>query len=131
MPSPRTKPSKTSLVAFAMLLPVVYVLSYAPVMRVCGRTLPAGQLPPIGVEVPPLADASLYPAYHPVDWLIDNTPLRKPLFWWADLWGVGDYLRYNSLRHAAEAMRAQIRRENRREAERSTFQLRRATDLST
>ncbi len=31
------------------------------------------------------------PGYRSVDWLIDNTPLRKPLFVWADFWGVGNY----------------------------------------
>ena len=98
MPSPRTKPS---LVACVMLvLPLVYVLSYAPVVRVCGRTAEVETLPTSvvysgGVGVVriwpisrPMADSSLYPTYKPIDWLIDNTPLRKPLFFWAQLWNV-------------------------------------------
>ena len=65
------KPSLTSLVAFFLIVtPLVYVLSYAPVVRtgqvICGRST----------------------VYRPVDWLIDNTPLRNPLFIWAGLFGV-------------------------------------------
>ena len=26
--------------------------------------------------------------YKPVDWLIDETPLREPLLWWAGVWSV-------------------------------------------
>ena len=97
MSSLHTKPSFTSLVAFGVvLLPFVYVLSYAPAVRVCGRTRPVEELLTISgvyymepvVFQQRLADASLYPPYQPVDWLIDNTPLRKPLFYWAELWGV-------------------------------------------
>ena len=33
-------------------------------------------------------DGTALPAYKPIDWLIDNTPLDKPLFVWAQLWGV-------------------------------------------
>lgn len=99
-------PSRTSLVAFFLIVtPVVYVLSYAPVVKVCGRT---AEFPVDGrslgldirsmdsVVVPlvivnqPLADGSLYPLYAPVDWLIDNTLLREPLFFWAGLWSAGD-----------------------------------------
>jgi hypothetical protein len=36
------------------------------------------------------ADGEQYPAYLPVDWLIDRTPLRQPLFWWAGLFGLRD-----------------------------------------
>ena len=98
MPSPRTKPSRTSLVAFVLIVtPLVYVLSYAPVVRVCGRTAEVPftvrdrisvsySLPETYTLKP--ADASLYPTYQPVDWLIDNTPLRQPLFYWAEIWGV-------------------------------------------
>ncbi len=46
MPSPRTKPSLTSLVAFFLfVLPLVYALSYAPVVRVRGD-LPAADCIP-------------------------------------------------------------------------------------
>ena len=93
---PRTN-SKTSLVAFFLVVtsPLVYVLSYAPVVR-----LQEG------------ADPQTYPTefvlfveyqfYDPVEWLIDNTPLEQPLIRWAGIWGVGTAFenariwRYNS-----------------------------------
>ena len=39
-------------------------------------------------STPRPADGSTYPAFKPVDWLIDNTPLREPLFLWAGIWDV-------------------------------------------
>ena len=73
IPSPRANPSRTSLVAFAMLLaPLLYVLSYAPVVRVC---FDSHAIPP-------------YELYAPIDWLTENTPLREPLFCWAEICGV-------------------------------------------
>jgi hypothetical protein len=65
-------------------VPVVYVLSYAPVVRICRRTIPTG----FDSGYTPTADGSLYPMYKPVDWLIDNTPLHDPLFSWAEICGV-------------------------------------------
>ena len=96
MPLPRTKPSRTSLLAFFMVvLPVLYVLSYAPVVRFYdGETEHDLDIPfPAGAHFIPadwlkLADSSRYPPYKPIDWLIDNTPLQKPLYFWADIWGV-------------------------------------------
>lgn len=38
----------------------------------------------------PTVDGFLIPLYRPIDWLIDNTPLDKPMFVWARLWGVED-----------------------------------------
>ena len=90
-------PSFTSLVAFFLIVsPIIYVLSYAPIVRVCGRPIVPAAIPDgtSGVIVwfvgEPMADSSLYPAYKPVDWLIDNTPVRRPLFVWAEVWGVRD-----------------------------------------
>ncbi len=78
MPSPRTKPSLTSIVAFGMLLAVLYVLSYAPVFRFTVDT-----------------ETFLYfreregwqELYVPIEWLTDNTSIREPLLSWAGLWG--------------------------------------------
>ena len=82
MASPRIKPSFTSLVAFLLVVtPLLYVLSYAPVVRVCGR----GDTRYPGWVVLPREE---YPLYKPLDWLIDETPIRTPLFYWADICGV-------------------------------------------
>jgi hypothetical protein len=67
-------------IALLVLLPVAYVLSYAPVYRI-GKSSGWSRI-----------DRSIA-AYRPVDWLIDNTPLDEPLYRWADLWGVrGDFV---------------------------------------
>ena len=59
--------------AVALLCVVVaYPMSYAPVVRF-NRSVAFGRD---------------LPMYAPVDWVIDNTPLRDPLFAWARLWGV-------------------------------------------
>lgn len=81
MPTAPRKPLLVNLawtVALVIGLPTVYVLSYAPVFSLVSDPW-----------------ASRIPAYRPVDWLIDNTPLRPLLFRWADLWGVGDDFRFN------------------------------------
>jgi len=64
-----------------LLLLLAYVLSYAPAVR-------------FGLESPPF-DYSIA-AYKPVEWLIDETPLRRPLFLWTDVWGVRDEVFRNS-----------------------------------
>ena len=53
---------------------VMYVLSYAPVVRFSN-----------GYR---LANSREFPAYEPVDGLIDWTALREPLLVWADIWQV-------------------------------------------
>lgn len=91
----RRKPSVTSLVAFFLIVsPLVYALSYAPIVRICEAVYPVPQISirqgacTISADRVPVADASQYPPYKPVDWVIDNTPLRTPLFYWAEVWGV-------------------------------------------
>lgn len=118
MLSRRTRPSITSLVAvFLIVLPAMYVLSYAPATRMFHRTAvwedaydligtdtliknrgyPPGSrsvansattLTPGTVYVVPPEGGSLHPVYEPVEWLIDHTPLRTPLLAWAGIWGV-------------------------------------------
>jgi hypothetical protein len=98
----KRRPSITSLVAFDLIaVPIAYVLSYAPVVRICADAREfEPDRPRMGARVitadiqEPLADASRYPPYAPVDWLIDNTPLREPLFLWAEVWGVGKAFEY-------------------------------------
>jgi len=59
------------------MLAMVYALSYAPALKWYDESDP--------LYAP--FDASLL-LYQPVEWLIDDTPLRKPLLLWADLWNV-------------------------------------------
>ena len=65
-------------------LPVVYVLSYAPVTRVF-----------VGTGVSHTDDLYIA-AYKPALFLIWKSPLRMPLLRWAELWGV----RHVAERHA-------------------------------
>jgi hypothetical protein len=89
MSSDHKKPSLTSLVVFAMLLAVLYVLSYAPVVRVRRVThvLRPDEIVLYATATEQIPCPLPFRAYRPVDWMIDNTPLRKPLFVWAGLWG--------------------------------------------
>jgi hypothetical protein len=67
-------------IVLLVVLPLAYVLSYAPAYRI-GKSSGWSRI-----------DRSIA-AYRPVDWLIDNTPLDEPLYRWADLWGVrGDFV---------------------------------------
>ncbi len=73
MPTAPRKPLLVNLAwaaALVMLLAVGYVLSYPMAVR--------------RME----GDFHL-PAYIPVEWLVDNTALREPIYWWADLCGAG------------------------------------------
>ena len=90
MLSQRTKPSFTSLAAFFLIVsPVVYVLSYAPVVRIYGGNefILDEDIPwrpgNIGISVGPD-----YSFYQPVEQLTDNASIRPVMFWWAGLWGV-------------------------------------------
>ena len=58
------------------------LLSYAPVLKWYAWG------PHMGPQNPGWIDGSRLPAYKPVDWLIDHTPAGRPLFLWADAWGV-------------------------------------------
>lgn len=96
---PGKGPSPRLVVALILVLaPILYVLSYAPVVRVLGRSKEFANPPDLSaysgntrlVGQADCADASLYPAYGPVDFLIDHTPLREPLFSWAQIWDVRD-----------------------------------------
>lgn len=54
--------------------PLFYLLSIGPVAAIWVKTqLPVGPLETL---------------YAPVIWLHDHTPLKKPLEWYVELWGV-------------------------------------------
>lgn len=73
-----------------VFVPLLYVLSYAPFVSWWNKDRPirfAGPSAWFGSVYP---DGDELPLYRPVDWLIDHTPLQRPLFWWAGLFGVQD-----------------------------------------
>ena len=88
--------SRTPFVVTLLLL-AVYPFSYAPILKMVGPWKSCG---PISFGSPSVyfTSATLYlpvdgrdlPAYKPVDWLVDKTPLRGPLLDWAELWGTRD-----------------------------------------
>ena len=93
MLSPRNKPSRTSLFVFVMIIvsPVLYVLSYAPAIRIFCEPPPVDRMqsrPSLGPGQLRGVDAHPLAMYRPVEYLVDCTPLREPLFAWASLWHV-------------------------------------------
>ena len=76
----RRKPRKPLLInllwaaVLGVVLFVVYAMSY-----------------PVAVR---LTSSTVLPAYRPVEWLIDNTPVREPMFRWAEFCGVRDGLEW-------------------------------------
>lgn len=120
MPSSRIKPSHTSIIAFVLIvLPVLYVLSYAPFVRAsrgrysARRTHRMSVLDPDDVVLP--GAGSRYPAYKPVDWLVDNTVLTEPLLLWSGLWGVREYFEHDTLlRESERAMEEAFGRQRQR-----------------
>ena len=99
----RQRPSITSLVAFVLITsPLVYVLSYAPVVRMSGGdTVFDNEI--IGAGDLVVADGASFPFFSPVDLIIDETPLRTPMLHWANLWGVRlEFEMGESIRHLAE-----------------------------
>jgi hypothetical protein len=106
------KPRKPLLVnltwagVLIVLLPVMYVLSYAPAYRLkFGKPVPVVVSPQLhlwGSYEPPFPTIRLQErrwwvpisCYYPVEWMIEHTPLREPLFWWAGRFGVEDDFRY-------------------------------------
>lgn len=92
----RRGPSITSLVTFFLIVtPLVYVLSYAPVVRFLALSEEVDSAEPFaGFMAPEPNDSREFPAYVPIDWLIDNTPIRRPLFAWSGAWGVREDFEY-------------------------------------
>jgi hypothetical protein len=76
MSRPALRPNETSiiLVTLGVVLPMIYVLSIAPVAKV---------LDTLGVST---KTGKIF--YAPVIWLHDETPLREPLEWYMEAWGV-------------------------------------------
>jgi hypothetical protein len=90
----RSKKGSRIAVVLLAVLPLFFVLSYAPLYRWIQG----------GDTKPPHSSCSLWlmcsntssgtewwqMPYRPVIFLIDHTPLGTPLQWWADVWDVDD-----------------------------------------
>jgi hypothetical protein len=76
MTKPSLRPNETLIIflTLCLVLPMIYVLSIAPVAKVMDK---------LGVSNRP---AKVF--YAPVIWLHDETPLREPLEWYMEAWGV-------------------------------------------
>ena len=87
MADPQTRQHSIIPWLFAIVvLAVVYVLSYAPVVKWKGPyAIHNPHNGPIVFAYP--VDGTHLPMYRPVDCLIDETPLREPLLIWAGVWG--------------------------------------------
>ena len=70
-----------------LLLLLAYPLSYTPAVRFRMEPQIDGDIDGDIILIPPSIAA-----YKLVEWLIDETPLREPLFWWADVWGVREHV---------------------------------------
>ena len=81
MPSPRTKPSLTSLVAFGVILLAGYILSPGPALALAFALSEEGDFPPdelmLFYEV----------VYWPIDWCCDNAEWVETFYdWYLELW---------------------------------------------
>jgi len=78
--------------ACLLVLFVLYVISYSPVYALSKKYVYSRSY---------TRNTEKYIAnwdmYSPVNYLIDNTPLRAPLFTWASLWGVERDFRIGSI----------------------------------
>jgi hypothetical protein len=92
-------------------LVIAYPLSYAPVMRF---KLEQSSLSPMRSHLHPPIDVTELPIYQSVDWLIDNTPLRKPLIAWAEFWGVEDEFCFKEQFRALVRSRLKLEAEQKR-----------------
>jgi len=73
-PTDRPKHGPAWIIAVALLMPILYVLSMGPVVALVEKTGGRGR------------EASRT-FYAPVIWLHDNTFLKKPLEYYGELWG--------------------------------------------
>lgn len=76
--------------ATVLVLPILYVLSYAPVLRWRIGSDPRA------IDQPRPDGLAHLPGYGPVEWIHDRTPLTRPLLWWAEVWGCEDAVFWSS-----------------------------------
>jgi hypothetical protein len=104
MPATPRKPLLDNLmwaITALLSLVVVYVLSYAAVVRIAFGAHRVDPLQPMKADTgsffPPRPIGDELPFYVPVDWLIDYTPAERPLLWWSGLWGVREDFEFSVL----------------------------------
>ena len=90
-PRVSTRPRQAAMkcVTIVLLAIVLYPLSYAPTLRIVRDFNLVSVSNPFGVH-----DGGELPVYQPADWIIDRTPMRKPMLVWADLFGVRSDFEY-------------------------------------
>lgn len=71
-------------------LAVMYVVSYAPVCRLVRGADVHYHTPDQRIV---FARPLNWNIYRPVEWVMDRTPLSRPLCWWGDVWGCGSSMR--------------------------------------
>ncbi len=91
--------------ALAFSVPMLYLASYAPVVRWEASF----------VHTDPI-DSKDFPLYRPADWVIDRTPLCGAMIWWSDRCGVAAEFQWAY--HSREHDRREVQRHS-RNAERS------------
>ncbi len=87
--STRPRQAAMKCVTIVLLAIVLYPLSYAPTLRIVRDFNLVSVSNPFGVH-----DGGELPVYQPADWIIDRTPMRKPMLVWADLFGVRSDFEY-------------------------------------
>lgn len=65
-------------IAALMATPSIYLLSFAPMVKFNPGPLDGF------IQISPVHEWEIY---RPANWLIDHTPLRVPLMYWARIWG--------------------------------------------
>jgi len=86
------------LAGLCVVIGVLYLFSYASAVRFAARRtkVPTRSELRFAVDVwqdVTFPDGQRFPIYRPVDRLIDRSPVRPVLLWWADVWGVGEQFR--------------------------------------
>lgn len=91
MPS-RPQHRLVSVFVIAIVLCALYVLSYAPFLRLrYGADEPRFvSLGYYAVNLGPPTRPDTGPFYKPVEWLIDETRCKAPLIEWAEMWNVSE-----------------------------------------
>jgi len=92
MSDKRKSPPTVAVILTLTVILVGYVLSYAPYIRYrysIRKRPPRGVLVSYNMDTPYIVE-NRHTFYAPVEWLVDETPAKRPMLWWADVWDVRD-----------------------------------------